>query len=419
MSPEGEVRQEDEMAFVEHSGDQVSSTLRLILELSWRISGHSPPMKPFVRFSKQTDEVYRHRGAEARRLLWDFDDTLQRVLLRIAKAVATPEQLAHSCVERWKVNLEQLYSRKRRELDTLIESGESFQPQYTTRDEFLFARTEPGGRFLYVGCGSGTECLRLASGGYEVVGIDTVFKLTRVANEWSGHLDLPFEAICMDVMDLGFAQRSFDGFLLEFYGHQPVFSRSLALQRNLAHTLRDGGKGFIVGSRKKYASFWYKMGSRYSASMTRWLTRQSRLDYYWSESDGCEEQLSYGLYWRSHTVDSLGTELSRTFDIVECMYEEYDPRYVVCVVERKEDSRALEEVGPGCGELIEGHLDVGTAPAEDALSLVESICDLLESHERKVVQFFDGDLAEGQSPLRGVQANLSEFMDLLWEVCEE
>ena len=143
------------------------------------------------------------------------------------------------------------------------------------------------------------------------------------------------------------------------------------------------------------------------------------LDYYWSESDGCEEKLMYGLYVRTHTVESLAAELSHTFGIVECKYEEYDPRYVVCVVEPKGDSRAVEEVMLGCGERIEEPLDGSTAPADDALSRVESICELLESHEKKVVQFFDGDLAEGKSPLRDVQVNLSEFVDLLWEVCEE
>ena len=406
------------MVFGEDDGGRANSTLRRILELSWRISCHSPPMKPFIRFSRQTDEVYEHGRGETKRLFWDFDDTLQRVLLDMAKALATPEQLTRACVEQWKVNLEQLHTRKRRELEALIESRELFQPQYRARDEFILARLEPGSRFLYVGSGSGTECLRFASRGYEVIGIDTDFGLNSVAHEWSEHLSLPFEAICMDVMGLGFAQSSFDGLLLEFYGAQPSVSQSLVLQRNLADVLRDGGKGFIVGSRKKYASFWFRMGSHYPPLMTQWLMKQSALDFYWSESDGCEEKLTYGLYVRSHTVDSLAAELSHTFGIVECKYEEYDPRYVMCVVERKGDSMTMEEDRLGYGEPEEELLHLNTVPTDDVLSRVESICDLLESHESKVVQFFDDGLAEEKNPSQGLQVDLSGFASLLGDVCE-
>jgi SAM-dependent methyltransferase len=351
-------------------------------------------------------------------LFWDFDDTLQKVLLGIAKALATPEQLTHACVEQWKVNLEQLHARKRKELDALIESGDLYQPQFRARDEFILARLEPGGRFLYVGSGSGTECLRFASRGHEVIGIDTDCGLTGIANEWSEYLSLPFEAICMDAMGLGFAPGSFDGLLLEFYGSQPSFSQSLLLQGNMAGVLRDGGKGFIVGSRKKYASFWHRMGSHYPPSMTQWLMKQSALDFYWSESDGCEEKLTYGLYVRSHTVDSLAAELSHTFGIVECKYEEYDPRYVMCVVERKGDSMTMEEDRLGYREPEEERLHLNTVRTDDVLSRVESICHLLESHEIKVVQFFDDGLAEEKNPIQGLQVDLSGFVGLLGEVCE-
>lgn len=304
-------------------------------------------------------------------------------------------------------------------MSALIEAGDSFQPRHTARDRFIFARTEPESRFLGVGCGSGVECLRFASRGYHIVGIDTVFRLTGVANDWATHFDLPFQAICMDVMELGFAQGSFDGFLVEFYGHQPVLSQSLTLQRNLKQALRHGGKGLIVANRKKHASCWYRMGSRNPASMTRWLTRQSILDYRWSEHDSCEEQLRYGLYRRSHTVDSFVRELSPTFDIIKCTDGEHDPRYVVCVVERKQDPRASGEDRPDCVEPIVDHPAAGVGPVEDTLRQVQWICDFLESHEGKVIRFLDADLTKGTSPLRGVEVNLSEFIELLWEVCQK
>ena len=59
----------------------------------------------------------------------------------------------------------------------------------------------------------------------------------------------------------------------------------------------------------------------------------------------------YGLYMRSHTVDSLATELSHAFSIVECKYEEYDPRYVMCVVERKGDSLTIVGDSHAIGEI--------------------------------------------------------------------
>ena len=59
----------------------------------------------------------------------------------------------------------------------------------------------------------------------------------------------------MDAHDIGFSPGSFDGFLLEFYGFQPSLVQALALQRGLASTLNDNGKGFIVANRNKYALF--------------------------------------------------------------------------------------------------------------------------------------------------------------------
>jgi SAM-dependent methyltransferase len=237
----------------------------------------------------------------------DFDDTLQKILLGVARTIATQEQIADACVERWKTNLDRLHERKLRELKELMEQERSPQFRYTPRDEFIFQRVRPGARFLYLGCGSGTECFRFAGQGYNVIGIDTDFKLTDVANAWASYLDLPFKAVCMDAMELGFTQGSFDGFLFEFYGCQPSPSQTLSLQRNLSGILRHEGKGFIVAGRKRYPSFWFLMRAFYAPSMTEWLSKQALLDYHFSQPDGVEERLVYGLYWRSHTKDSLST----------------------------------------------------------------------------------------------------------------
>jgi len=407
------------MVSTNHNDEFLTNTLMHILDLSWRISRYSPAMKPFIRFSKQTEDIYKQGKVTARNLFWDFDYSLQRILLGIVNAIATPEQLNNSCIERWKVNLTQLHTTKQRKLEESIKSGNPYQFYYTKRDEFIFKRIKPKSRFLYLGCGSGTECLNYANQGYNVVGIDTDFELVSVANDWAEHLSLPFDAICMDAIMLGFSQRVFDSFLLEFYGYQTSLSQTLALQKNLADVLSDGGMGFIVASRKKYPSYWFLGASYYKIPMVNWLSKQCLLDFYFSQHDGCEEQLNYGLYWRTHTTDSLSAELSYCFDVVECIYEKHDHRYVICVVKRKENqdlTQSSEENFEVYGvEKI--HLNLNNTSIQGLLNQTESICDLLESHEKSVSQFFDeNDSIEGKNPITSVQIELSGFIELLMSV---
>jgi SAM-dependent methyltransferase len=376
-------------------------------------------MKPFIRFSKQMAEFHRQDKGESNRLLWDFDDTLQKILLGVAHTIATPEQIAHACVERWKTNLHDLYERKRRELHELMGRKQSPQFQYTSRDEFIFTTIRPGQRLLYLGCGSGRDCLKFASRGYHVVGIDTDFELTDVANKWAAYLGLPFKAICMDAMELGFAQQSFDGFLLEFYGAQPSSLQALALQRELSGIMRNGGTGFIVANRKKYASFWFLMRDDYPPSMEAWLRKQSLWDYHFSQPDGFEERLVYGLYFRTHTRASLSAELSRTFDVVDCFYQPDDPRYVVAVVKRR-DGREVAMPSAKNGELEVPNRncpDLSKVSVQGILSKVESVCDLLESHERRVTQLFNINGGfEQKSPSLATDTDLSRFVGLLGDV---
>jgi SAM-dependent methyltransferase len=349
-------------------------------------------------------------------MFWDFDHTLQKILLGVVNEIATPEQLAKSCIERWKVNLEHLYIKKQKELKELIESGKPYSFSYTEREKSIFERIKTKGRFLYLGCGSGTECLRLANQGYNVIGIDTDFKLVDVANDWAEYLALPFKAICMDATMLGLSRGVFDGFLLEFYGHHPSSSWTLALQRNLADVLSDRGIGFVVANRKKYCSFWFRASRYYKESMNLWLSKQSLLDFCFSQTDGCEEQLGYGLYWRTHTVDSLSAELSFSFDVVECVYDKYDPRYVMCLVKRKQDQelkRLAEESFEVFGvEKI--HLDLSGTSIQDVLLGIDHICDFLESHEEKVSEYFDKyDAVDEKTPILNVQTELSGFIEML------
>lgn len=391
-----------------------------VLDLSFQVSSYSPPMKPFIRFAKEMDGIYRSIESKNRRLFWNFDDVLQRILLDIIKNISTPQQLAHSCIERWKLNLDPLYNITKSKLEDLIKSGRPFEANYSKRENFIFDQVRAGSRFLYVGCGAGSDCLRFANRGYEVFGIDILFKLVNLANEWVKYLALPFKPICMDIMDLGFIQETFDFFLIEFYGSQTL-AESLIIQRELARVLRKGGKGFMVGFRKQYPSFWYMMGSRYPTAMISWLRNQSFLDYSKKESDGNEEKLMYGLYYRSQTIDSMSAELNKSFNVLKCFYEEYDPRYVMCVVEPKENYNDLDltKVKLDWAEPLANHRKLGLDSINSLLQQIESICAFLEGHEKSVVHFFQADHPPGKSPLKDIPLDIRKFTGLLETLYKE
>ena len=378
-------------------------------------------MKPFIRFSRQSKEIFRQAEAKPKSQCWDFDYTLQKILLYLSRTIANPQQITRSCIERYKANLEDLCSRRRRELNELIESNRAFPYHFTPRDKFVLNRIRPESKFLYVGCGSGTECLRFASRGHCVIGIDTNRELTDVANSWADHLNLPFTAVSMDILAPGFRPDSFDGFLIEFYGDQPSMPKILALQRNLAQILRDDGIGFVVANPKRYASHWYLMGSPYPVTMTRWLKRQYLFDHLYTQPDGNEELLIFGLYYRSHTPDSLASELSGYFDIIECNYEKHDPRYVVSVVRPKENSESASSilVKIGAEELAMKNYPMSMA-SDEMLENIESICDFLEAHENNVLKYFQNDgLKSDRNPIQGVKTELSGFIEKLEDIFKE
>ena len=165
-----------------HAGDG-KNTLRRILDLSWRISAFAPPMKPFLRFSKHAETLYKGKTNSYKHFFWDFDDALQRILLGMARTIATPAEIAETCIERWTLNLETIYQKSKRQLAELRKNGEVPPFRYTPRDEFIFSRVAPGRRLLYVGCGTGTQCLGWARRGYEVTGIDTDQQLVGIATD--------------------------------------------------------------------------------------------------------------------------------------------------------------------------------------------------------------------------------------------
>ena len=379
---------------------------------------HSAPMKPFVRFARETQRLYGNDRRRARWLFWDFDAMVQKVLLGVVLGISTPETLAEACIERWAVNLAQLEARKRSELQDIATTGRKVQLSRHPRLKYIIDRMHPNARFLFVGCGSGTECLALASRGLDVVGIDTVPGLVDVANAWARHLALPFKAICADVMALDSRLGLFDGLLVEFYGHQPSWNQTLRLQEQLSCVLSEEGRGFIVANRRRYASYWFLMRTTYSTLMTKRLAVQTHLDYHFSHADKSEEQLRYGIYTKTHTRESLAAELSHSFNVLECTYE-IDPRYVICVVGRKQGPHAERErrENQDPAETGAAGLKISTTPIDELLDKVEAICEMLETHEKRVQELYDNSrFFEGTSPLKGVEVDYPRFIALLEDV---
>ena len=83
---------------------------------------------------------------------WDFDNTLQKILLYLVRQITTPERLADLGHERWQKNLTRLYREKKKELAELVAEDRRVEFSYMARDKFIFSRLKPGGKICYSTC---------------------------------------------------------------------------------------------------------------------------------------------------------------------------------------------------------------------------------------------------------------------------
>ena len=398
--------------------EEPQSDLKHVLDLSLQISLHAPPMKPFIRFSNQADKLYgrQSRGLHPS-LFWDFDDTLQKILLKIARTIATPEELWQGGAEGSRSRSSSAFvHRKKWELDELALRKAKPWFETTPRDEFVFARIPYNGRLLYVGFDSGMECFSLAQRGYHVTAIHTDPEVVDVANDWARHFRFPFKAICADLTESTFGRDSFDSFIIDFYGSHPSMELNMIVQENLANAISDQGLGFVVASRKKYASYWFLMNTPYPSQMTRWLMKQAPLDFYYSKFDSSEERLLYGAYNKSYTPEALSSELGHAFDISHCSIDQHDPRYVLAVV-RRNGQPDITVYRRSTGSVVEN--SEYSKLCIWLLSKIRAICDILRIHEQHVCHHFkNGRCYAGKNPLQTVDTEMSGFIDLLTEVFE-
>lgn len=356
--------------------DQVSR----ILDCSRRVSISSPALKPFVRFaSRQPGQGSFHRQ------LWDFDDLLQKKLLRFLRQTASPEGIARACAEQWKRNSENLRRAEQQRQLGLGNVAVNEPPYASHRRYILQEHLGRDIRVLYIGCGTGRDCLAWAREGMRVVGVDTDLSLVKLARDWNGRLCVPVVFAGMDMMELGFRPGAFDGFLLEVYGGLPDARHAAALRRELDRVLRPGGIGLVVAERKMYPCWWFLMGTPWPDPMVAWLRGQVSLDFRFGEKDACEERLQYGLFSRCHTVESLSAELSRTFEVESCRYQA-DPRYVLAAVRKREATRGGEA---GKEHAAPEALPAALSAMEGTLEDVEILCMELERHAEEVASFFE------------------------------
>jgi SAM-dependent methyltransferase len=349
-----------------------------ILDLSRRVSISSPATKPFVRFAPGKP------GFEfCRRHLWDFDDLLQKKLLRLLRQAASPGEIARACARQWKQNSLPLLRTERERLENgIIDVNEP--PYAVTRRNILQEHLGRDSRVLYVGCGTGRDCLAWAREGFRIVGIDTDVALIKLAGNWNGHLGHPAFFAGMDMMALGFGPGTFDGFLLELYGGLPDAGRAAALRRELGRVLRPDGVGLVVAERKMYPCWWFLMGTPWPDSMVKWLRGQVHLDFRFGKRDACEERLQYGLFSRCHTVESLSAELSRIFEVLSCRHQA-DPRYVLAVVRKKEGTSHQEMMEERTRPDV---AQVDLSAVGDNIEKAAALCMELERHAGQVASYF-------------------------------
>ena len=293
-------------------------------------------------------------------------------------------------------------------IDLIEESAATFRATLSKRGQtFAFRADQKGVQF---DCPSIGIPLPLLIGELvHVVGIDPVVRLLQVGQQWARHLDRTADFVGMNSLALGFRAASFDAVFIEFYGLLPSLRQTITLQRELARVLKPDGEGLISASRKKYASYWWFMGSLYPAAMIEWLIPQASLDFHYSESDSAEETLKFGLYHASHTPESLAAELSHTFTVAQSVPES-DPRYLLAVVRPKAPAEWRDPVKWHDPAPLQPLAPERSAQIDATLYQVEQLCDFLETHTNRVVAWFE---AGETQPLEQLAPDMDYFVALL------
>jgi SAM-dependent methyltransferase len=382
-----------------------SALVKEITGLSARISYAAPAMKPFIRFGRSTDNQFYSKR------FWDFDDELQKRLLSLLFHLILPDEIVALGIEQWHINMERLIRTRAYAIQVHTAKGTIYR-DFGRADhlEYFTQWMQPGSSLLFVGAGTGPACLWLAERGYRVVGFDPVLAACVVAQQWAQHVGLSVDYMCMDMMRLALRPETFDHFVLGLYSSLPATPQLQTLLLQMARSLKPGGIGFISAIRKKYLSHWYLMGSDFPPAMIDWLRPQSELDFYFTSTEGTEERLSYGLYMRTQSVESLVAELEPFFEVIDCRYDVGDPRYLSAAVRVRSDVEMADSVLPA--PALPLYETEQLASIERSLVIFEQICEELERHLALVKEHFQRKDAPDQL-FAELTPNLARFVTLL------
>ncbi|MCD4684711.1 MAG: class I SAM-dependent methyltransferase [Anaerolineae bacterium] len=397
--------------------DRARLTLhKQLVDLSLRLSKIAPTIKPFLRFPRDPALMVQTQR------FWDFDHLVQVQLAKLRRALASAEEIVSADIRQWVDNLTsweqgaQILLRKAQMGDANAQHTYS-DTTLTPREQLTVDTLGAGAQLLYVGAGTGKECLRFAGHGLRTVGIDTLDRLLSIGQKWATLLARDVRLIGMDLMALGFTPGIFDGVLLEFYGSWPAYSQSLQAQRSLARILTPEGRGFIVAARKHYPSYWYMISAGFSPAMVDYLAPQTALDFHYTARDEAVERQVYGLFYKAHTAASLQDELSASFVVHACRVLD-DPRYLVAEVQPRQDvdfSAPLPNDGAAIVPLV--HSAIATTITH-TLDLIAALVEMLEDHTARMTKCFEAGCS-GTECFKTLDVDIASIVALLEQIVPE
>lgn len=108
------------------------------------------------------------------------------------------------------------------------------------------------------------------------------------------------------------------------------------------------------------------------------------------------------------------------FEVQECAYQKNDPRYVIAVVANKDTSdfpaptrESLHKDKPS-DDIFRNNI---SETMSTLLEKIGSICNILETHEKRVSRFFNkSENSQAQQTVLNIDTELHEFTKLLGDV---
>ena len=104
--------------------------------------------------------------------------------------------------------------------------------------------------------------------------------------------------------------------------------------------------------------------------------------------------------------------------MLECVYEN-DPRYVISVVQRKKQIKPASNL-KGCNfkPTIGGERSTqNLTSARRTLTNIEKVCEILESHEERVLHYFNNrNNIASPNPLTTIKTDLVSLVKLLLNI---